>query len=77
MWKRDLSPWYCPVGSAMAEDFFCRRLSPRCHPEGGAVAEDSSVYSSLTFFLIERHKYFKLCFNNVIYYRKDCIGSKT
>ena len=68
MWKRDLSPWYCPEGSAMAEDFFCRPLSPRCHPEGGAVAEDSPVYSSLTFFLFERHKYFKLCFNNVIYY---------
>ena len=67
MWKRDLSPWYCPEGSAMAEDFFCRRLSPRCHPEGGAVAEDSPVYSSLTF-LFERHKYFKLCFNNGIYY---------
>ena len=33
----------------MAEDFFCRRLSPRCHPEGGAVAEDSPVYSSLIF----------------------------
>ena len=51
MWKSDLSPWYCPEGSAMAEDFFCRRLSPRCHPEGGAVAEDSPVYSSLTFFI--------------------------
>ena len=53
MWKRDLSPWYCPEGSAMAEDFFCRRLSPRCHPEGGAVAEDSPVYSSLTFFYLK------------------------
>ena len=51
MWKRDLSPWYCPEGSAMAEDLFCRRLSPRCHPEGGAVAEDSPVYSSLTCYL--------------------------
>ena len=49
MWKRDLSPWYCPEGSAMAEDFFCRR----CHPEGGAVAEDSPVYSSLTFFYLK------------------------
>ena len=37
----------------MAEDFFCRRLSPRCHPEGGAMAEDSPVYSSLTFFYLK------------------------
>ena len=68
MWKRDLSPWYCPEGSAMAEDFFCRRLSPRCHPEGGAMAEDSPVYSSLTFNLDDINiRRFKLCFNNVIY----------
>ena len=52
----------------MAEDFFVDDLSPRCHPEGGAVAEDSPVYSSLTCYLeninISR---FKLCFNYVIY----------
>ena len=49
----------------MAEDY-CRRLSPRCHPEGGAVAEDSPVYSSLTVYLKDIN-IFKLCFNYVIY----------
>ena len=65
MWERDLSPWYCPEGNAMAEGY-CRRLSPRCHPEGGAVAEDSPVYSSLTVYLKDIN-IFKLCFNYVIY----------
>ena len=67
MRARDLCPWYCPEGSAMAEDY-CRRLSPRCHPESCAVAEDSPVYSSLTFYLEDINiRRFKLCFNYVMY----------